>query len=110
ISIPYDSTGLVPDLANGASQATQAACGLALLRDLSKHPLPRPVVLFFTGADGIQMLGTRNMFLALSDPPALWRPQLADEARLVESATHDATRLDAAISNPPALDPAHDRD
>src|SRR5206468_1355897 len=61
ISVPYDSTGLVPDLATGASQATQAACGLALLRDLSKTPLPRPVVVFFTGADAIQMLGTRNM-------------------------------------------------
>jgi len=53
ISVPYDSTGLVPDLANGGSQATQAACGLAILRDLSKNPPTRPVVLFFTGADGM---------------------------------------------------------
>src|SRR5437764_2360337 len=42
-SAPIDSSSLVPDLAPGASQATQAACGLALLRDLSQHPWNRPV-------------------------------------------------------------------
>src|SRR5439155_2215780 len=109
ISVPYDSTGLVPDLANGASQATQAACGLALLRDLSKNPLQRPVIITFTGGDGIQMLATRNMFLALSDPPALWRPQLAEEDKLVASATGDATALERVIYNPTALDPVRDR-
>jgi hypothetical protein len=77
-SVPLDSTSLVPDLAPGAGQAVQTAAGLALLRDLSKHPWNRPVVVFFSGADGIQFLGTRNMFLALGTSPAEWRDEMSD--------------------------------
>src|SRR5581483_3870074 len=71
-SASFDSSSLVPDLSPGASQCTQAACGLALLRALSAHTWNRPVVVFFSGADSVQFLGTRNMFLALAESPATW--------------------------------------
>jgi hypothetical protein len=109
ISVPFDSTGLVPDLANGASQATQAASGLAILRDLATHPLDRPVVLFFGGADGIQMLATRNMFMALSDPPAIWKPQTGDLDDKIAGAKRDADRLHQVAGDPAQLDPSRDR-
>ena len=72
-SVRYDATSLVPDLAPGAGQAVQAAGGLALLRELSVQPWPRPVVVFFSGGDGMQNLGTRNMLLALAEAPQAWR-------------------------------------
>ncbi|HEX4124268.1 MAG TPA: FtsX-like permease family protein [Tepidisphaeraceae bacterium] len=76
ISVPYDSSSLVPDLAPGASQAVQTAAGLSLLRDLAKHPLNRPVLMFFSGADSIQFLGQRNMLMALAQSPAFWQQEL----------------------------------
>src|SRR5262249_22024517 len=103
ISVPYDSSGLVPDLAQVASQATQAACGLALLRDLSKNPWNRPVIVFFGGGDSIQMLATRNMFMALSDVPALWRPQLAEVDVHLTAVMRDADRLKQVASDPTKL-------
>jgi len=76
ISVPFEASGLVPDLAVGASQAVQAAAGLALVRELSRQPANRPVVVFFGGADSVQFLATRNMLMALSDVPAVWREAL----------------------------------
>jgi uncharacterized protein YdbL (DUF1318 family) len=75
-SVPLDATGLVPDLASGAGQAVQTAAGLALARELVRAPVPRPVLIAFTGADGVAQLGTRNLFMALADPPAKWRAKL----------------------------------
>jgi len=77
-SVPLDSTSLVPDLSPGASQAVQAAAGLGLVRDLAKHPWGRPVVVFFSGADGIQFLVTRNMLMALGSPGESWGEQMRE--------------------------------
>src|SRR5687767_15974640 len=76
IAVPFESSGLVPDLSPGASQAVQTAAGLALLSDLSEKPLDRPVLLIFGGADSLQMLATRQALMAFADVPALWREQL----------------------------------
>src|SRR5207249_1963255 len=100
ISVPYDSSGLVPDLASGASQATQAACGLALLRELSARPLNRPAIVFFAGGDGIAHSATRQMFMALSDVPALWRPQIKELREKMDAASRDAARLAEVAEDP----------
>ncbi len=77
-SVPLDSTSLVPDLSPGASQAVQTAAGLGLVRDMAKHPWGRPVVVFFSGADGIQFLGTRNMLMTLGSPGDSWGVQVRE--------------------------------
>jgi hypothetical protein len=74
-SVGYDSSSLVPDLSPGASQAVQTAAGLALLRDAASNPWERPLIVFFSGADTLQFQGTRNMMLALADPPVQWRQE-----------------------------------
>ena len=109
-SVPLEASSLVPGLAPGASQAVQTACGLALLRDLSRHPWGRPVVVSFTGADSIQMLGTRNMLLALAEPPALWRKEMLDLDRKIESAQNDLARASAIATQPQRLAIPADRD
>ena len=91
-SVRYDATSLVPDLAPGAGQAIQAAAGLALLRDLSNQAWSRPVVVFFSGADGIQNLGTRNMLLALAEAPQAWREEQASLDAKIASAQGDLDR------------------
>jgi hypothetical protein len=109
-STRYDASSLVPDLAPGASQAIQAAAGLRLLRKIAAHPWDRPVVVFFSGADSIQFLGTRNMLMALGDPPATWRDELASLDAESESAARDLNRARAAASNPASLSITDDRD
>ena len=76
---PLDATGMVPDLSTAAGQAVQPAVALAMLRDLAKRPPRRPVLVCFTGADSYNLLGTRQMLLALGDAPAKWRTQLSGE-------------------------------
>jgi ABC-type lipoprotein release transport system permease subunit len=108
-SVPLEASGLVPDLANGAGQAVQTAAGLALARELVASPVPRPVLIVFTGADSIQMLGTRNLFMALSDPPAKWQAlldELATNEKLVET---QAARLQQVRGRLQTLDPSTDR-
>ena len=78
ITVPFDSSSLVPDLAPAASQAVQTACGLALLRELSSRPPPRPVLFCFTGADSFAFQGSRNMYMALSDVPATWTAEISE--------------------------------
>ncbi|MGB7160146.1 MAG: hypothetical protein WBD40_18915, partial [Tepidisphaeraceae bacterium] len=109
ISAPFESSSLVPDLAPGASQAIQAACGLAMLRDAARNPLDRPLMVFFGGADSIQFLATRNMFLALSDVPAQWNGQVDDVRKERDQATHDLARLRAAADGTAALSASRDR-
>ncbi len=109
ISVPFDSSGLVPDLANGASQAVQPACGLALLRELSQNPLDRPVLVFFGGADSIQMLGTRNMLLALAEPPAQWDEELSDLTRELQLLRQQLARASQARPSPQSLSLKSDR-
>ncbi len=110
ISVPLDASGLVPDLAYGASQAVQTAAGLALVREYSKHPPERPVVVFFSGADSISMLGTRNMFLALSDLPSNWETELSDLAVRQKKITTDAARLKQVADDPTKLNATADRE
>ncbi|HSV15070.1 MAG TPA: ABC transporter permease, partial [Tepidisphaeraceae bacterium] len=108
-SVPYDASSLVPDLAPGAGQAVQAAAGLALLRDLSRHPLDRPVIVFFSGADTIQFLGTRNMFLALGTAPATWNDELATLNDKLADAQRDLARATELMDAPQRLSPVDDR-
>ncbi|MBA2706500.1 MAG: hypothetical protein H0U59_01675, partial [Gemmatimonadaceae bacterium] len=109
ISVPLDAGCLVPDLAYGASQAAQAAAGLALVRDLSANPLDRPVIVFFGGADSIQMLATRNMFLALGDPPGIWEKELKELGSKQRLANEDVERLRALANDPSKIDPLNNR-
>ena len=109
ISVPLDASGLVPDLAVGASQAVQAACGLALLRDLSREPLDRPVVVFFGGADSIQMLATRQMLLALAESPARWDDEIAKVSTKLRDEREQLRRVREIESSPEQLDARRDR-
>jgi hypothetical protein len=109
-SVPFESSGLVPDLAKGASQAVQTAAGLALLRDLSRQPLNRPVVVFFSGGDSIQFLGMRNMFMALSDVPAHWRRELAELGVSQARTAEHLRRIRQIGPNPRDLNPTADRE
>jgi ABC-type lipoprotein release transport system permease subunit len=102
-SVPYDASSLVPDLAPGASQAVQSASGLALLRSLSSKAWDRPVVVFFGGADSIQMLATRNMFLALGESPAAWHAQIAALDKQLATATRDLDLAQAMAQTPHRL-------
>jgi ABC-type lipoprotein release transport system permease subunit len=109
ITVPFDSSSLVPDLSPGASQAVQTASGLALLRDLSARPPPRPVLFCFTGADSIAFIGSRNMYMALSDVPATWATELSDLATRQADAQKQLNRLGAIANNPDQLDVYGDR-
>ena len=109
LSVPYDSSGLVPDLANGASQAAQTAAGLAMLRDIARRPLSRPVLFFFSGADSIQFLATRNMFMAFADVPTTWRQVMDDLSELETAAQTDLKRLAEIQDDPSTLSISKDR-
>jgi hypothetical protein len=108
-SVPYDASSLVPDLSPGASQAVQTACGLALLRDIAKHPWDRPVIIFFSGADTIQQLGTRNMFLALAEAPAMWREELTKLTKKRDEAARDLARARELAAAPQQVSVTRDR-
>lgn len=109
-SVRYDATSMVPGLAPGAGQAVQAASGLALLRDLSQRPWARPVVVFFSGGDGIQNLGTRSMFLALAHAPQQWRQEQEDLDRKIARAQADLARARVIAADPSELSVRRDRD
>ncbi len=104
ITVPFDSSSLVPDLAPGASQAMQTACGLALLRDLAGNPPDRPVLFCFTGADSIAFLASRNMYMALSDAPATWTAEINDLSRRQTNAENQLARLKEIAGQPAQLD------
>ncbi|MCS7034992.1 MAG: ABC transporter permease [Phycisphaerae bacterium] len=109
ITAPIDSSGLVPDLAPGASQAVQTAVALGLLRKFAASPPQRPVVFCFTSGDSIQMLGQRNMLMALADPPRQWRRQLNQLAREQTAVEADLNRLRKLDGDPSRLDVDSDR-
>ncbi len=111
-SVGYESSGLVPDLAKGASQAVQTAAGLNLLRDFAQRPTERPVMVFFGGADSISMLATRNMFMALSDVPKVWREELNAKEGLkweMQTLERDLARIRELAANPASVRPEQDR-
>jgi ABC-type antimicrobial peptide transport system permease subunit len=108
-SVPLDSTSLVPDLSPGASQAVQTASGLALVRELSKQPWKRPVVVFFSGADGIQFLGTRNMLMALGSSPANWHAEMASLDEQIKAATDELARAREIQKSPESFSASDDQ-
>jgi ABC-type lipoprotein release transport system permease subunit len=109
ITVPFDSSSLVPDLAPGASQAVQAACGLALLRDFSRSPPDRPVLVCFTGGDSIAFLGSRNMQMALSDVPATWSPEITQVTAKQTDARRQLRRARQILESPQSIDIIADR-
>ena len=109
ITVPYDSSSLVPDLAPAASQAVQAACGLALLRDWSRHPPAKPVLICFTGGDSTAFLATRHLLLAMTDPPAAWAPERDELSAQRDALSAQLARAQDAVDRPAALDPVADR-
>jgi hypothetical protein len=110
VSVPFDASSLVPDLAPGASQAVQTAAGLALLRDIAAHPWPRPVVLAFTGGDSMNMLATRNLCLAFAEAPALWRKEIAELDGKSKELSSELTRAREVLESPQILRPSTDRE
>jgi len=116
ITAGLDATGLVPDLACGASQAVQPAAALAVLRSLSARPPARPVVVFFAGGDGIQLRATREMMMTLIDPPSVWREQLEGTdlrnpglTRIERDLARDLSIARAITGDPGRLDPVGQR-
>lgn len=100
----YDATSLVPDLGPGAGQAVQTAAVLGLLRDFAARPSRRPVVAAFLGAEGLEFASTRQMFMALADPPEVSQRRIANEIeeRLGSARAH-AERLRQLLADPTAL-------
>ncbi len=109
-SEPYESSSLVADLAPGAGQAAQAAAGLALLRGVAAHPWSRPVIFFFSGADSIQDLATRNMFLALGESPAVWHEEIGTLDAQIAQARAQLARAQALAGAPEQLSIRNDRE
>ncbi len=109
ITVPYDSSCLVPDLAPAASQAAQAASGLALLRDLSRRPLAKPVLFCFTGGDSVAFQASRQMLMALSDPPATWAAERDDLTTQSADLQGQLARAQALLPQPGGVKPTLDR-
>ena len=109
LSVPYDAGGLVPDLAYSASQAVQTASGLAIMREFANNPIRRPVVIFFSGADSIQMLGTRQMFMALGDVPPTWQRELDTLKETRDRAASQLATIRRLLDNPASVDVNRDR-
>ena len=109
ITVPYDSSCLVPELAPAASQAVQAAAGLALLRDLSRHPPAKPVLFCFTGGDSTAFIATRHLLMALADPPAAWAGERDELSARLANLTAQRDRAAAVLARPADLNPTRDR-
>ncbi len=103
ITCSYDTSALVPDLGYGASQAVQTAGALALLRRATEQPLNRPVLVAFTGADSVQFLGMRQLFMSFADVPRMWRQPLEDVVKQLGEAQEDYRRLKELESDPSKL-------
>ncbi|HEV7300123.1 MAG TPA: FtsX-like permease family protein [Tepidisphaeraceae bacterium] len=108
-AVPLEASGLVPDLANGAGQAVQTAAGLAIARELAQQPVRRPVMMAFTGADSIAQLGTRNMFMALADPPAKWRVKLTELETSEREVEQQIARVEELQASLTSIDTTADR-
>ena len=106
IAAPFEAASLVPGLAPGAGQATQAAAALAMLRDLAADPPERPVMVYLGGADTRQGRATREMLLALADAPSAWRADLSTLAVQRSAVEADLARLRELGGDPLKLDPS----
>ncbi|MBC8106995.1 MAG: hypothetical protein H7Z14_10435, partial [Anaerolineae bacterium] len=106
---PFDSTSLVPDLAPGASQAVQTASALAMLRDFSRAPPDRPMLVCFSGADGIQLLGSRQMLMALAESPQTWWREMSELSQKQSNAYQARYRANEVRDRAEKLDVRRDR-
>lgn len=109
LSAGYDSSGLVPDLAVGASQAVQPAAALGIMRDLATSPPERPVLLFLGGGDTLQFMATRQMLLALAESPVKWRDELQEVSRQRSEVDRDIARAESLLGDPTRLSTSADR-
>ena len=108
VHVGYDTAGLVPDAPAGASQAAQPAAALALLETFAANPPRRPMLFTFSGADAINLHGTREMYLALGDVPRK-QLELAEPVReRLEVDREHAARLAAVGYDPSRLDKVRD--
>jgi len=114
ISVPYESSSLVPDLSPGASQAVNTAAALAMLRDAAAHPPARPMLFCFGGGDSIQFRATREMLMTFADQPHSWRDALNDEdvgvSKLEPIAEAQLARLNEVRDDPTKLNVSADRE
>lgn len=110
IVAPYDATGIVYDNSPAAGQAAQVAAALAMLRDYAANPARRPVLVAFTGADSLNLIGSRQMLMALEDAPEKWRTMLAEEVEpAIAALTTDLNRARELKGDPTGLDVTRDR-
>lgn len=107
---PYDATGIVYDNSPAAGQAAQVAAALAMLRDYAANPARRPVLVAFTGADSLNLIGSRQMLMAFGDAPDKWRTILTEElAPQIASLEADLKRARELKGDPTGLEIARDR-
>ena len=106
----YDTAGLVPDQAPGAGQAVQVAAALAMLESYAKSPAPRPTLFVFSGADAMSLIGTREMMMALGDPPQTWNDAANEVGDLLATDKAQRRRLEQIALDPTKLERRGDRD
>lgn len=109
LSAGYDSSGLVPDLAIGASQAVQPAAAIGIAREIARQLPERPVIVFLGGGDTMQFMASRQMLMALAESPAKWQKELADLAKLRADVDRDIARGQAVQGDPTRLSTSADR-
>ncbi|HRK29487.1 MAG TPA: hypothetical protein PLD59_00300 [Tepidisphaeraceae bacterium] len=109
VSAGLESSGLVPDLAPGAGQAVQPAAALGLLRQFAANRPSRPMLFAFVGGDSMQLLGQRNMFMALADAPATWSSELRRVESELTAVQADGARLREVGGDLSQLSPTADR-
>jgi hypothetical protein len=100
---PVDAAGLVPDFSPAAGQAVQPATALAMLKNVAENPLRRPVLFCFTGGDGLNLYGTRQMLMALADPPVKWRTAMAEVDERLSAAQADLKTVQSIGNDPTKL-------
>ena len=101
---PIDAAGIVPDYSPAAGQAAQPAAALAMLRQIAENPLRRPVLFCFTGGDGLNLYGTRQMLMALADPPQKWRNAAVEVDERLAAAQRDLETARGVNGDPTKLD------
>jgi hypothetical protein len=75
----------------------------------AQNPPARPVMIAFTGGDGVNFAGSRNMLLALAESPARWDEELSEISYLQSAAEADLGRATEAGDAPQRLDASRDR-
>ncbi|MBC7782483.1 MAG: ABC transporter permease [Burkholderiales bacterium] len=105
IVAPFDATGVAYDLSPAAGQAVQTAAALEMLRDFANNPPRRPVMVAFTGADAYNLMGSRQMMMALGDAPRPWQGKIDEEADpQLKAIEHDLSLARGLNGDPTWLD------